>query len=89
MSSYENGNKNQTMVNVTGLWLSTDRKGDKYMAGNCGSLRYWIFKNQNKKKDSDPDYLLKLSQNNKIKKSNDNNEPLDYDSVEYEDDVPF
>lgn len=69
------GNKdNRSMVNVTGLWMNTDKNDNKYMAGNCGSLRYWVFKNRNKRNEGDPDYLLKISQNIKINKSKDDDD---------------
>jgi len=74
---------NQEMVTLTGLWMGTDKNDRKYMAGNCGGVRYWVFKNQNKKKDSDPDYILKLSQNLKPKKDK------TQDDVGDNDEIPF
>ena len=52
-----------TMINVSGLWLAEDKNGDRYMAGNCGLLRFWIFKNKKKRGDNDPDYFLRVTQN--------------------------
>lgn len=75
-------NNQNPMINVTGLWLNTDKNDQQYMAGNCGGVRYWVFKNKHKEKEGDPDYLLKLSQNLKPKK----------DDLEDDDDfgdVPF
>lgn len=77
------------MISITGLWLSTDKNGQKYMAGNCGGVRYWVFKNKNKEKDSDPDYLLKISPNLKPKPE----KPIQYgdnlDDDFEEDNIPF
>jgi len=85
-------NRQNAMVSITGLWLGTDRNDHKYMAGNCGGVRYWIFRNKHKEKDSDPDYLLKISQNLKPKPQQDSG-PIKYgDGLEAPkkvDDIPF
>jgi len=78
-------NQQQNMVNITGLWLGIDKNEQQYMAGNCGGVRYWVFKNKNKKKDSDPDYLLKVSQNLKPKKD----KPIEYGEDIENEDIPF
>jgi hypothetical protein len=66
---------NKSMINVTGLWLNKDKNQNSYMAGNCGNVRYWVFKNRNKKDDKDPDYILKISQNIKpIRKNNEDDD---------------
>lgn len=69
-----------SMINTTGLWLNKDKNNNSYMAGNCGALRFWVFKNRNKVNDKDPDYLLKISQNTKINKRSHSDDDLDIDS---------
>lgn len=69
MGDKMNNNREKSMINITGLWINKDKNNDEYMVGNCGAVRYWVFKNKNKKTNKDPDYILKISQN--IKK-NDN-----------------
>jgi len=74
----------QPMVSITGLWVGTDKNQKQYMAGNTGGVRYWVFKNTNKKNDNDPDYILKISQNIKPKPDT---KPAPSEDVA--DDIPF
>jgi len=85
-------NKDRSMVNVTGLWLNTDKHDNKYMAGNCGAVRYWVFKNLNKRNEGDPDYLLKISQNIKKMKPKADGEEEEEDELSHgmqPDGLPF
>lgn len=51
-------------VRICGLWVQTNKDGDKYMAGNFSpTSKLLLFKNKNKKKDNpnDPDYILYIA----------------------------
>jgi len=47
-----------TMLQVTGLWINEAQSGEKYMVGYLGSLRVLIFKNRYKTDDRHPDYVM-------------------------------
>jgi len=50
------------LIRLTGLWKSTSRAGDTYLAGSLSpSSRLLILPNSQKKKDSDPDYIAFLT----------------------------
>ena len=48
------------LVKLTGLWSNGPGKG---MAGSSGSARYLVFKNGFKDKETDPDFVLYVTQN--------------------------
>ena len=50
------------LIEVCGLWVSDGKKG-KYMAGNNGKLRYWVFPNDQKGNDKAPTHRLLVSAN--------------------------
>jgi len=57
----EKAENNSQMILLTGLWLKTSKKGKKYFSGNMGQNRLLIYKNENKTKDTQPDYLLYIA----------------------------
>ena len=46
------------MVKITGLWENTGKDGSKYLGGTMGVAKVFIFKNNHKQKENDPDYNL-------------------------------
>ena len=57
----DNANSNTGMIRLGGLWLNTSRGGEKYFSGNLGSGRVLVFRNQHKRTDKDPDYVLYIA----------------------------
>ena len=54
------------IVNLCGLWASKDKNGNAMMSGKLSfSSKVFVFKNSNKKKESEPDYFLKIAANEK------------------------
>jgi len=52
------------LIKLTGLWKNESRKGISYLSGSLTySSKLLIFKN-NKRGDSDPDYIAYLAPNN-------------------------
>lgn len=52
------------MIKLSGLWLNTSKKGEKYFSGALGGGRIVILKNQFKKEGSnEPDYEMYLKEN--------------------------
>ena len=49
------------MLSIMGLWENTDKRGNKYLSGNLGSIRVLIFKNTYKQSDREPDYRLNIA----------------------------
>lgn len=56
----------QNKLAVTGLWEKELPNGEKYFSAKLGSIYYSVMKNNFKRKDTDPDYILYMSQNSKI-----------------------
>jgi len=53
------------MIKITGLYKSTSKKGGSFLSGKTiDGVKYYVFKNYKKKKDSDPDYNLYIENNN-------------------------
>jgi aryl-phospho-beta-D-glucosidase BglC (GH1 family) len=66
--AYNNGNSNGNasnggMVRLGGLWKNQTKDGKTYLAGTFGGARVLIFPNGFKEKDTDPDFILNLAQN--------------------------
>lgn len=50
------------IISLCGLWASKDKNGNPMMSGKITySAKIYVFKNTSKKKESDPDYFLKLA----------------------------
>lgn len=50
------------MINICGLWAGKDKNGNPMMSGKLTySSKIFIFRNNNKKKENDPDYYLKFA----------------------------
>lgn len=50
------------MVRIGGMWKNETKQGKTYLAGSFGGARLMVFPNGYKEKDSDPDYVLCISQ---------------------------
>lgn len=56
-------NKNKNDVDIVGAaWKKTTKKGDTYLSISLGDDTYFAFKNNNKNKDSSPDFFLKKAE---------------------------
>lgn len=54
------------MIKISGLWLNTSPKGEKFFTGNFGTARIVIFKNGFKEEGAkDPDYFLYIDEQTK------------------------
>lgn len=54
--------KESGLVRLTGLWLSKDKAGEKYLSGTVSpSSRLLVLANGHKQKASDPDYIAYLA----------------------------
>lgn len=49
---------NEPKVLLAGLYERTSQKGNRYFVGRLGNARLLMFANQDKKQESDPDWLL-------------------------------
>ncbi len=49
-------------INLTGLWTKRDKNGNEYFQGKVGGITVWIFRNNRKENESQPDYNLSISQ---------------------------
>lgn len=48
------------MIELSGLWESTDKNGNLVLSGNLGNARLVIFKNTYKEAENQPDFKLYL-----------------------------
>lgn len=67
------------MIKATGLWLNTDKEGNKYFSGSLGNARVVIFKNNFKEEGSnEPDYNMYFAEQVKkeIPKTTDDDIPF-------------
>ena len=56
------------MINLTGLWINENDKGQKYMKGSIGRANVLVFKNDKKEPGSNqPAYNLVIAPNDKKK----------------------
>ena len=60
-NNQEQHQRSNDMLSIMGLWENTDKRGNKYLSGNLGSIRVLIFKNTYKQSDRDPDYRLNIA----------------------------
>ena len=67
------------MIKLCGLWLGTMKDGRKYLSGNATySSRFIAFPNSFKAKDTEPDYILYVSEREHEQKANGGGaDPLD------------
>ncbi len=52
----------EPMINLTGLWIKKDKNGNEYFQGKLNNATVWIFKNNHKENESQPDYNMSISQ---------------------------
>lgn len=77
------------MIEISGLWEGTTKKGDTYFSGYLGKAKVLIFKNNNKKEDNHPDYIIYLDEKKDSQKSEQkqqkktNSDPNDFGSEEF------
>ena len=58
-----NNNGGTGLTRVCGLWKGQTKDGKTYLSGTFGGARVMIFPNGYKEKDSDPDFILNIAQN--------------------------
>jgi len=51
-------NQQQQMVNIGGLWVNKTKSGEIYLSGYLNGARLLIFKNNFKKDEKQPDYVM-------------------------------
>ncbi len=57
-----------TLVRLCGLWENTSRAGQTYLTGKLNrAVRLVAFKNNRKEKETDPDFVLFLRQDDDTK----------------------
>ena len=49
---------NGDLVKLSGLWERRSRKGHTYLSGHLGLAGLLVFRNRNKQRDGDPDFIL-------------------------------
>lgn len=79
------------MIKLAGLYKSTSKKAGAFLSGkSLDGTKYYVFKNDNKRKDNQPDYILYM-----VKASNNFINEITKDLAEFlhqqkpEDDLPF
>ena len=60
--AFSKDNSTNDMVRIGGMWKNETKQGKTYLAGSFGGARLMVFPNGYKEKDSDPDYVLCISQ---------------------------
>ncbi len=59
----------ENTVKLGGLWINKTREGKVFMSGSFGySAQILVFKNEYKKTDKDPDYIVYLGQKERKEK---------------------
>jgi len=48
------------MIEIFAIWENQDKNGNTYFSGMLGKAQVMIFKNQHKKADNHPDYIVYL-----------------------------
>lgn len=75
----------KNIVKLGGLWANKTRDGKTFLSGSLGySAQFMVFKNEYKKAEKDPDYIIYLGQKEK-KEKQDQKPANDTDS----EDIPF
>ena len=62
MTNSNNGNSDNGLIRLGGLWKNESKDGKGYLAGTFGGARVMVFPNGYKEKENDPDYVICLSQ---------------------------
>lgn len=66
-----------SMLQLGGLWINESKKGEKYMVGYLGNLRLLIFKNQYKKEEKHPDYIMYVDEKERKEENAEADDMLD------------
>lgn len=53
--------KENKMIELAALWLKETKDGSEYMSGKLNGLNVFVFKNNYKEKENQPDYKIYLS----------------------------
>ena len=61
-------------VELTALWKNTDSKGQTYLSGVSGKVKWLVFPNNFKEKETDPDYRLYVVPHKKKEEGTRNND---------------
>lgn len=81
MTSTPASNEQGAMLQLGGLWVNESKSGVKYMTGYMGNLKLMIFRNNYKKEDNQPDYIMYLAEKPRPENPDENSENKD--------DIPF
>lgn len=81
MTSTETTSEQGAMLQLGGLWVNESKSGVKYMTGYMGNLKLMIFRNNFKKEDNQPDYVMYLAEKPRNNESNSEENKSD--------DIPF
>ena len=57
--------KDNSFIEISGLWEGKTKAGDVYLSGYMGSAKIMIFRNTYKDKENQPDYKLFVTKNEK------------------------
>jgi hypothetical protein len=75
---------NGDLVKLSGLWEKRSRKGHAYLSGSLGAAGLLVFRNRNKQRETDPDFILFARPGPGAKNFNgENRSGLDDDAVDY------
>jgi hypothetical protein len=66
------------LIQLTGLWKGTDKNGNPTLTGTLGGARVMIFKNNYKKEDKHPDYIVYLAEQQKKDEKGKAEEPAQF-----------
>lgn len=58
-------NQQGKLVQLTGLWKGSDKNGNVTLTGSLGGARLLVFKNNYKKDEKHPDYIVYLAEKQK------------------------
>jgi len=95
-------NNGKQMVNIGGLWVNKSKSGEIYLSGYLNGAKLLIFKNNFKKDEKQPDYVMYVTPNQQRQQSSASEfeaeaieddafsgEPPAPSSDETPDDIPF
>jgi uncharacterized protein (DUF736 family) len=63
---------------IGALWLKEDKNGKKYMSGLVGEIKVVVFKNNYKKEDKHPDYIVYEQKENYSKEKKQEDEEIPF-----------
>lgn len=54
-----------SIIHLTGIWINESKNKGVYMQGSLGHSKLLIFKNKNKRKETDPDFNMYIAPRNR------------------------